>query len=170
MQFIWASNIVYEDIRIGLFMLSLQLEENLSPRNCYEGFPCRIFSSLRKFINAFIMDWDYSVKEQFRNAMSQRIWEEAKLQIIQEKEPKMIFYSSLNILIIRLLHKLKLVYLLLIYQLSQDIQMSYLRYSGMPSRMTMIMLHIMWNGLWLWLQNLVLKKKKMFACNHLFFT
>ena len=100
MQFIRASNILHEDIRIRLFMLSLHLEDSLSARNCYEGFPCRIFSSLRKFINAFIMDWDYGVKEQFRNSMIQRIWEEAKLQIIQEKEPKMIFYSSLKILII----------------------------------------------------------------------
>ena len=57
-------------------MLSLHLEDNLSVRNWYESFPRRSFSSLRQFINAFNMDWDYGVEEQERNAMINRIWEE----------------------------------------------------------------------------------------------
>ena len=57
-------------------MLSLHLDENLYVRNWYEGFPRKSFSSLRQFINAFSMDWDYSVDEHEIKAMIDRIWEE----------------------------------------------------------------------------------------------
>ena len=52
-----------------LFLLSLHLEDNLRVRNWYERFPRKIFSSLRQFINAFNMDWDYSVEEHEIKAM-----------------------------------------------------------------------------------------------------
>ena len=61
-QFIRESNIVHENIKMRLFLLSLHLEDNLSVRNWYEGFPRKIFSSLKKFINAFKLDWDYGIK------------------------------------------------------------------------------------------------------------
>ena len=67
---------MHEDISVRLFMLSLHLEDNLAVKNWYEGFICRSFSSLRQFINAFNMDWDYGIEEQERNAMIDRIWEE----------------------------------------------------------------------------------------------
>ena len=73
MQFIRASNIVHEDIRLRLFLLSLHLGVNLFVRNWYEGFPCRSFSSLWQFIDAFSTDWDYGVEEQERKAMINRI-------------------------------------------------------------------------------------------------
>ena len=63
MQFIRSSNIIHKDIRMMLFLLSHHLEDNLSVRNWYEGFPRKNFSSLRKFIDAFSMDWDYDVEE-----------------------------------------------------------------------------------------------------------
>ena len=59
-----------------LFLLSLHLEVNLSVKNWYEGFPCKSFSSLKQFIDAFNTDWDYSVEEHERKAMIDRIWEE----------------------------------------------------------------------------------------------
>ena len=62
MQFIQASNIVHEDIRMRFFLLSLHLENNLSVI-WYEGFPLKKISSLNKFINVFNMDWDYGVNE-----------------------------------------------------------------------------------------------------------
>ena len=74
MQFIRASNIVHEDIKMRLFLLSLHLEDNLSIKNWYEGFPRKSFSSLRQFIDAFSMDWDYGVEEQERKAMIDIIW------------------------------------------------------------------------------------------------
>ena len=65
-----------EDISMRLFMLSLYLEDNLSFRNWYKGFPRRSFSSLKKFINAFNTYWDYDVEEHEIKAMIDRIWEE----------------------------------------------------------------------------------------------
>ena len=76
MQFIWESNIIHQDIRMRLFLLSLHLEDNLSVRNWYEGFPCKIFSSLRQFIDAFSVDWDYGIEEHERKEMIDSIWEE----------------------------------------------------------------------------------------------
>ena len=68
---------MHEDIRIRLFPLSLHLEVNLSVRNWYEGLPCKIFSSLKQFIDSFSTDWDYSIEERETNSMIDRIWEEA---------------------------------------------------------------------------------------------
>ena len=76
MQFLRASYIVHEDIRMRLFLLSLHLEDNFSVKNWYEVFPRKIFSSLKKFIDAFSMDWDYGIKEQERKAMIDSIREE----------------------------------------------------------------------------------------------
>ena len=39
MQFLQGSDIVHDDIKMKLFLLSLNLEDNLSVKNCYEGFP-----------------------------------------------------------------------------------------------------------------------------------
>ena len=39
MQFLQASNIIHEDIRMKLFLLSLHLEDNLTVENWYERFP-----------------------------------------------------------------------------------------------------------------------------------
>ena len=57
-------------------MLSLHLEVNLSIRNWYEGFPCKSFSSLRKFIDALSTNWDYNIEEHERKTMIDRIWKE----------------------------------------------------------------------------------------------
>ena len=65
----------------------------------------------------------------------------------KEKDLEMIFHSSVTILIVRLPQKWKLVSLLLIYLVSQDTSTSYQRNYGIPSRVTMIILRIMWNGL-----------------------
>ena len=74
MQFFWASNIVHKDIKMRLFLLSLHLEDNLSVRNWYEGFPCKSFSSLTQFIDAFGVDWDYGIEEYEKKAMIDHIW------------------------------------------------------------------------------------------------
>ena len=174
MQFIWASNIVHEDIRMRLFLLSLHIEGNLSVRNWYEGFPCIIFllsgNSLMLSVWIGITVSKNKKERPWSTKYGKKPWEKYRLKAMQEKEPQMIFHSSLKILIMRLLQKWKLVLLLLIYQHSQDNQMSYPRYFGMPSRVTMIIPHITLNGLWLLLQNMVLKKQKMFTCDHLSFT
>ena len=64
---------MHEDITTRLFLLSLHLEVNLYVRNWYVGFPRKIFSSLRKFIDAFNTDWDYDVEEEERKAMINRM-------------------------------------------------------------------------------------------------
>ena len=75
MQFIQASNIVHEDIRMRLFLLSLHIEDNLLVKNWYEGFPRNFFSSLRQFIDAFIMGWDFGIEGQERKVMIDYILE-----------------------------------------------------------------------------------------------
>ena len=67
---------MHEDTKMRLFVLSLHLEDNLSVRNWYEGFPCKRFSSLMQFINAFNTHWGYYVEEQEIKAMIKIIWEE----------------------------------------------------------------------------------------------
>ena len=59
-----------------LFLLSLHLGDNLFVKNWYESSPCKSFSSLGQFIDAFNMDWDYSIEEQKRKATIDSIWEE----------------------------------------------------------------------------------------------
>ena len=79
---------MHEDIRIRLFPLSLHLEVNLYVRNWYEGLPCKIFSSLKQFIDAFSMDWDYSIEERQINVMIDRKWEEAVRKIYTQDDAK----------------------------------------------------------------------------------
>ena len=86
MRFIRESNTMHEDIRIRLFPLSLHLEVNLYVRNWYEGLPCKIFSYLKQFIDAFSTDWDYSIEERERNSMIDRIWEEAMGKIYTQDD------------------------------------------------------------------------------------
>ena len=76
LQFLQASSIVHQDLIMNFFLLSLHLEENLTVRNWYEGFPHKHFSSFRQFIDAFSMDWDYDIEEPERKAMIDHVWEE----------------------------------------------------------------------------------------------
>ena len=57
-----------------LLLLSLHLEDNLSVRNWYEGFPRKSFSSLTQFIDAFGVDWDYGIEEYEKKAVIDHIW------------------------------------------------------------------------------------------------
>ena len=66
MQFLQGSDTAHEDIIMKLFLLSLNLEDNASVRNWYEGFPHKIFSSLKQLIDAFSKDLDYDVEEHVR--------------------------------------------------------------------------------------------------------
>ena len=154
-QLIQSRKIVHEDISLRLFLLSLYLEDNLSVKNWYEGFPRKVFLQSR---NSLMHSTQIGItvsknrKERLWSKEYGKIpWEKSILKMIEEKEPMMIFHSSLNIQIIRPLQKWKLVSLLLIYWLSQDTHMSYQRHSSIPSRVAMIIPCIMWNGLWLWL-------------------
>ena len=44
MQFLHVSNIIHEDNRMKLFLLSLHLEDNLAVMNWYEVFPRKFFA------------------------------------------------------------------------------------------------------------------------------
>ena len=155
MQLIQSRKIMHEDIILRLFLLSIYLEDNLSVKNWYEGFPRKVFLHSR---NSLMHSTQIEItvsknrKERLWSKEYGKIpWEKSILKMIEEKEPMMIFDSSLNIQIIWPPQKWKLVSFLLIYWLSRDTHISYQRHSSIPSRVAMIIPRIMWNGLWLWL-------------------